>query len=73
MSADIRIKAGSVVQANEKAKEWAGCTLIVDEVKSFGVQAYLTIPYKGTAYIRLNWEAVEYIGEAHLVAANAEE
>lgn len=70
MSRDYRIKAGSVVQANEKAKEWAGCTLIVDEVKSFGVQAYLKVPYQGNAYIRLNWEAVEYIGDAHLVAAS---
>lgn len=65
---DIRITERSVVQANEKAEEWAGCTLIVAEVKDFGVQAYTKIPYKGNAYVRLPWEAVEYIGEARFVA-----
>lgn len=64
------IKAGSIVQANENAGEWAGCVLIVSEEKSWGVQAYLRIPTKGDAYIRLPWDAVEDIGEAVLVAAD---
>lgn len=61
------IKKGSVVQANEKAGEWCGCLLIVSEVKSWGVQAGTKIPFKGTAYIRLTFDQVEYIGEAILV------
>ena len=61
------IKVGSVVQANENAGEWAGCLLIVTEEKTWGVQAGLKIPMKGIAYIRLPWDAVEYIGEAVLV------
>lgn len=61
------IKTGDVIQANELAGEWAGCTCIVSEVKSFGVQAYLHIPFKGNAFIRLAWEQIEYIGKAKLV------
>ena len=67
MAQDARIKVGSVVQGNEKAGDWAGCTLIVSKLKSFGVQAGLRVPFKGTAYIRLTWEQVEYIGEAVLI------
>ena len=70
MAQDARIKVGSVVQGNEKAGDWAGCTLIVSELKSFGVQAYLKVPFKGNAYIRLIWEQVEYIGEAVLIAGD---
>lgn len=69
---DYRIKAGSVVQATEGAKDWAGCLLIVSEVKSFGVQAYLHVPFQGDAYIRLTWDQIEYIGEAVLVPAHDE-
>lgn len=70
MGQDIRIKPGSVVQVNENGKEWAGCTLIVSELKSFGVQAYLKVPFKGNAYMRLTWEQIEYIGEAVLIAGD---
>lgn len=61
------IDVGSVIQANEKAGNWAYCLLTVTEVKSFGVQAYTRIPMQGDAYIRLPWEAIEYIGEAQFV------
>lgn len=45
---------GSIIQANENAPEdWTGCVLIVDEVKDWGVQAFLRIPAQGDAYIRL--------------------
>lgn len=58
------IKVGSVIQANENAKQWCGCLLIVNEVKEWGVVAGLKIPFQGTAYIRLNHNQYEYIGEA---------
>lgn len=61
------MKAGLVIQANEKAGEWCGCLLIVKEVKSWGVMAGMKIPLKGTAYIRLKNEQFDYIGEAVLV------
>lgn len=66
------IKEGSIVQANENAGEWCGCLLIVDEVKSWGVQAGMKIPNNGTAYIRLTFDQVEYIGEAILVPRDEE-
>ena len=56
------LKRGSIIQANENAREWCGCVLIVDEVKSWGVQAFLHIPNRGDAYIRLPYEAFEILG-----------
>lgn len=48
------LSRGSIIQANENAPEaWTGCVLIVDEVKDWGVQAFLRIPAEGEAYIRL--------------------
>lgn len=61
------INENSVIQANENAGEWAGCLLQVDEVKSWGVQAYVKIPKSGDAYIRLTSSQFEYIGEAILI------
>lgn len=60
------IKKNSIVQVNEAGGEWAGCLLQVSEVKNWGVQAYLKIPNSGTAYIRLNFDQVEHVGEAVL-------
>lgn len=69
---DERIKVGSVVQVNENQGTWAGCTVVVDEIKSFGVQAYLKIPMQGIAYVRLKWEEIEYVGTAIYVAVDGE-
>lgn len=67
MKRDERIKENSVVQANEKASDWSGCLLQVDEVKTWGVQAWVNIPKSGNAYIRLKWDQIEYIGEAVMI------
>jgi len=50
------LKKGSIIQANENAKGWRGTVLIVDEVRVWGVQAFVRIPYQGDAYIRLSNE-----------------
>ena len=50
------MKRGSIIQANENAKDWCGTVLIVDEVKEWGVQAFVHIPLGGDAYIRLSNE-----------------
>lgn len=46
--------------------KWGGCLAVVDEPKSFGCQAYVTIPgpngKASEAYIRLNWNEFEPIG-----------
>ena len=66
---DNKIKGNSVVQINENFSNsgWVGCLVQVDEVKSFGVQGWVQIPNQGPAYIRLNWEDFEYIGEAVMI------
>jgi hypothetical protein len=49
---------------------WAGCLAIVDEVKDWGVQAYITMPVGDTvreAYVRLKWAELEVIGPAAFV------
>ena len=53
------LKRGDIIQANENAGAWCGTVLIVDEVKSWGVQAFVHIPMKGNAYIRLTPEQFE--------------
>ncbi len=71
---DMRIVAGSVIQVKGEVQNgWGGCLLIVDEVKSFGVQAYLRIPMKGDAFIRLEWKDIEYIGYAVYGSVNDED
>ena len=67
------IKRGSVIQVNEKVPAWCGCLMIVKEVKSFGCMAGLKVPFQGTAYLRLNTDQYEYIGEAVLVPRKEEE
>lgn len=68
-----KITVNSVVQANEKAKEWTGCLLQVSEVKEFGILGWIQIPFQGSAYIRLKWEQIEYIGQAVLGRPKTEE
>lgn len=59
------LKKFSVIQVNEHGPEaWVGCLLIVDEVKSWGVTAGLKVPMQGIAYMRLNNEHIEVIGQA---------
>ena len=64
-----KLKRGSIIQANENAGAWCGTVLIVDEVKSWGVQAFVHIPMKGDAFIRLQPEQFEILsnGEAALM------
>lgn len=62
------IKVNSVVQINEKGQEgWIGCLVQVSDIKSWGIQGWVQIPMQGSAYIRLKWDVIEYIGEAILI------
>lgn len=69
------LKRGSIIQANENAGAWCGTVLIVDEVKDWGVQAFVHVPMKGDAFIRLQPEQFEILsgGEAVLMPQEAEE
>lgn len=47
---------------------WGGCIAVVDDVRSWGCQCYVTVPPNGPedvsapAYIRLNWGEFEPLG-----------
>ena len=65
-----KVKKNDVIQINEKFKGtgWIGCLMIVDEVKSWGVQAYLHVPMQGDAYLRIKHGEYDVIGMAAMVA-----
>ena len=65
------IKAGSIVQVDPNCsnKVFAGCFVVVTEVKPFGIQGYVQMTGKedsigGAAYIRLKWDDIEPCGDA---------
>ena len=61
------LKRGSIIQANENAGAWCGAVLIVDEIKSWGVQAFVPIPMMGNAPIRLTPEKFEILSNGEAV------
>lgn len=64
------MKKGDIVQIIDEKHPWFPCLLIVDEVKSWGVQAACLIPNSnkqhdvGRAINRLKTEQVEVVGVA---------
>ena len=56
------MKRGDVIQANENAMGWCGTILTVSEVKEWGVQAFVHIPFQGDAYIRLRHDQYDSLG-----------
>lgn len=63
---------GSIVQITKETHPWFPCLVIVSEVKSSGVQGYITIPRNDgekceNAYIRLNNDEFEPVGKAAIV------
>ena len=72
------MRMGDVVQFNENHK-WCGCLGIIREVKDCkenGIRYMVgvPIPEKGTAfiYVMSSENAIEYIGEAHLVLKDSD-
>lgn len=54
-----------IVQANQRVPHWFRCLVVVDEIRSWGVQGYTTIPDRGgtgDAYIRLTWDEIDKTG-----------
>lgn len=70
---NILIKKNDVIQVNENIPDWCGCLMIVEEVKDWGVMAGMRIPFKGSTYLRLKFEDIEYIGESVFVPLEEEE
>jgi hypothetical protein len=68
-----KIKVNSVVQINEKGQEgWIGCLLQVSEVKEWGIMGWVQMPMQGAAYLRVKFEALEYIGQAIMTHSDSE-
>jgi hypothetical protein len=63
---------GAVVQLNPETvgnRMFAGCMMVVTEVKSWGVQGYVqglgeNEQPGGQAYYRAKWDEIEYVGRA---------
>lgn len=67
------IEKGDIIQITDEADKWFPCILVVDEVKTWGVQAYITIPRNdgeplGNAYYRIENGKFEKVGSASIVS-----
>ncbi len=67
------MKQGTIIQITDDTHPWFPALLIVDEVKSWGVQACCMIPENnqtpkscGHAYNRLNTGTFKVVGEAEI-------
>ena len=69
------VSVNDVIQVNDNFEndQWTGCLMIVYEVKDWGVVAYLRVPMKGNAYLRLRHNEYEVIGKAAFVSKSSEE
>lgn len=69
------VAEGDLIQVNEAGPaHWFRVILVVDEVKSWGVQAYCTIPGArgqgvGDTYMRLEWKEFDRLGAKSLFIA----
>lgn len=65
------LEEGVIVQIVNEEHHWFPALIIVDEVKSFGLQGYCIIPSNDgntrNAYIRLKKGDFEIVGLAHFV------
>lgn len=66
------MEVGDIVQITDPDHHWYPCLVIVSEVKSWGIQGYLSIPQDntgnvGNAYIRLINEVIEPVGKAVII------
>ena len=61
-----QIKKGDIVQIIEELDKWYPCLLIVSEVKTWGIQGYITIPGDdgGNAFYRIPNDHFEKVGSA---------
>ena len=76
---NIPFRVGDVIQITDPEHSWYPCLLIVDEVKSWGVQAYAFIPKTndgsekaGLAFNRLKFGQIAYVGMSAVMTVNDE-
>ena len=59
------IQVGDVIQISPTVQDWGGVFAVVSEVKSWGVQCYVSIPFQpGLAYYRVEFKDFVSIGKA---------
>lgn len=64
----FELSQNSTIQVNENGNvDWIGCLLQVDEVKSWGVLAYVNMPYKSNVYVRIKFGHFDIIGSAVMI------
>ena len=68
------MEKGDIIQIIDESHSWFPALLIVDEVKSWGVQAYCISPLSndgsipvGNAYNRLKFDQIEKVGQAVII------
>jgi hypothetical protein len=67
------LEKGDVIQIINEENKWFPCLLVVSEVKSWGIQAYVMLPKNdgtgtGFAYYRISYGEFVKIGSALIVA-----
>lgn len=68
MAESRQVGESDLIQVNEDGPQnWFRCILVVDEVKSWGVQAYAIIPQardkcSADAFMRLSWSEFDTLG-----------
>lgn len=73
---EMEAKKGDIIQITDKSDKWFPCLLVVSEVKSWGVQGYVTIPHSesvGNAYYRIEKGKYEVVGFAVIVAGTSDQ
>lgn len=70
----MEIEKGDIIQIIDPNNKWFPCLLIVDEVKSWGVQAFVLIPRNdgeptGRAYYRIEYGKFEQVGSSIMIGA----
>lgn len=63
----IEVVKGNIIQITNPKNPWYTCILVVDEVKSWGVQGYVTIPLQGDAFYKVKNEDFVVVGIAKLI------
>jgi hypothetical protein len=66
------MERGDIIQVTDETNRWYACLLVVDEVKPWGVQAYITIPTNddepnGNAFYRIENGKFEKVGKAAMI------
>lgn len=65
------IEKGDIVQIDSSgslADGWDGCLAQVEEVKAWGVRAFVRVPMRGDAYIRLQNGWFSKVGKAENIS-----